>query len=99
MPGRFICDRCGNTIAPHAHYIVKMQVYADPSLPAVSLDDLEETDYANRMAELLKQMEKISAEQLEDAVYWQREFKICRSCQMRLIGDPLGTRARDKDLR
>jgi len=95
MQGRFICDRCGNTITPHAHYIVKMHVYADPSLPAVTSDDLEETDYQKRMAELLKQMEKIPAEQLEDAVYWQREFKICRVCQQEFIRDPLGADARE----
>jgi hypothetical protein len=95
MTGRFICDRCGNTIAPHAHYIVKMQVYADPSLPAVSADDLEETDYQTKVAELLKQMENMSADQLEDAVYWQREFKICRPCQLELIRDPLGASARE----
>jgi len=91
MSARFICDRCGDTIAPHAHYIVKMQVYADPSLPAVTADDLEETDYQNRMSELLKQMETMSADQLEDAVHWQREFKICRSCQLKLIRDPLSS--------
>ena len=91
MSARFICDRCGDTIAPHAHYIVKMQVYADPSLPAVTSDDIEETDYAHRMSELLKQMETMSADQLEDAVHWQREFKICRSCQFKLIRDPLSS--------
>jgi hypothetical protein len=90
MPPRFICDRCGDTIPPHAHYIVKMQVYADPSLPSVTSDDLEEADYANRMAELLKEMEKMSVEQLEDAVHWQREYKICRQCQLQLIRNPLG---------
>lgn len=91
MSARFICDRCGNTIALHAHYIVKMQVYADPSLPAVTADDIEETDYQNRMSELLKQMESMSANQLEDAVYWHREFRICRSCQLKLIRDPLSS--------
>jgi hypothetical protein len=91
MPGRFICDRCGNTIPPHAHYIVKMQVYADPSLPAVTADDIEEADYQRRMTELLRQMENRSAQQLEDDVYWQREFKICRECQLTLIRDPLSS--------
>lgn len=90
MSARFICDRCGDTIAPHADYIVKMQVYADPSLPAVTADDLEETDYQNRMSELLKQMKSMSADQLQDAVHWQREFRICRLCQLKLIRNPLG---------
>ena len=91
MAGRHICDRCGNTIPPHAHYVVKIQVYADPTLPAVSADDLEEADYEGRMAELMKQMEGMSAQELQDAVHWEREFKVCRPCQVKLIGDPLNT--------
>jgi ribosomal protein L40E len=87
---RFICDRCGMTIPPHAHYVVKMEVYADPSLPAVSSDDLEETDYASRTADLLREMEGMSAQELEDAVHWRREFKICRPCQAGLLKNPLG---------
>jgi ribosomal protein L40E len=90
MTGRFICDRCGNTIPPHAHYVVQMRVYADPSLPAVTSDEIEEADYDRRMSELMKQMEGMSEEQLQDAVHWQREFRICRACQARLIRDPLG---------
>jgi hypothetical protein len=78
------------TIPPHAHYVVKMEVYADPTLPAVSSDDLEETDYARRMGELLAEMEGLSAEELEDAVHWRREFRICRPCQRALLKNPLG---------
>ncbi len=88
---RFICDRCGMTIPPHAHYIVKIQVYADPTLPDISADDLEEADYAKCMADLLKEMESLTQEQLEDAVHWQRDFKICRSCQIQLINNPLSS--------
>jgi hypothetical protein len=62
----------------------------------VTSDDLEETDYEHRMSDLIKQMESMSAEQLQDAVHWQREFKICRSCQIHFIRDPLGTPAPDK---
>jgi hypothetical protein len=89
MP-RFICDRCGMTIPPHAHYIVKIEVYADPSLPAVSSDDLGETDYAQRTADLLREMERMLAQELEDAVHWTRDFKICRPCQFALLKNPLG---------
>src|SRR5438270_8954793 len=42
MPERVICDICGHTVPPHAHYIVKIEVYADPSLPALDSNDLEE---------------------------------------------------------
>lgn len=89
MAGRFICDRCGMTIPPHAHYVVKMRVYADPSMPAVTADEIEEADYERRTAELMKHMQAMSAQELEDSVHWEREFKICRSCQIQFIRNPL----------
>jgi hypothetical protein len=90
MPGRFICDRCGMSIPPHAHYVVKLEVYADPTLPAVTSDEIEEADYDRKVAELLEQMRHASAEELENSVHWQREFRICRPCQLQLLADPLG---------
>ncbi|MDB5325140.1 MAG: hypothetical protein JWM57_709 [Phycisphaerales bacterium] len=89
-PARVICDRCGGVIPQHAHYVVKIDVYADPSMPDVSLDDLEETDFDATMARLLEEMKGATAEELEDAVAKRFEFRICRSCQLRLIRDPLG---------
>jgi hypothetical protein len=78
------------TIPPHAHYVVKLEVYADPTLPDISADDLEEMDYARRMQELLAEMEGLSSEELEDSVHWRREFRICRPCQRALLKNPLG---------
>ena len=88
MP-RYICDRCGDTIPPHAHYVVKMQVYADPTLPPITSDDLEESDYDQKIADLLRQMQNTSAEDLEAAVHWEREFRICRPCQLEILRNPL----------
>jgi hypothetical protein len=88
MP-RFICDRCGDTIPPHAHYVVKMQVYADPTLPPVTSDDIEEADHDRKMSDLLKEMESLSEEELENAVHWEREFRVCRPCQVQLLRNPL----------
>ena len=78
-------------IPPQAFYVVKMTVYADPSLPAVTSDEIEEADYERRMAELMGEMKGMSAQDLQDSVHWEREFKICRPCQVRLLRDPLGT--------
>lgn len=90
MP-RYICDRCGDTIPPHAHYVVKMQVYADPTLPPVTSDDLEEVDHDHHIANLLRQMQSIPADQLEQSVHWEREYRICRPCQLELLQNPLGS--------
>jgi hypothetical protein len=87
---RFICDRCGMTIPPHAFYVVKMVVYADPSLPGVTSDEIEEMDYARRVEELMGEMKEMSEQELADSVHWEREFKVCRPCQVKLIRNPLG---------
>src|SRR5215204_1045792 len=33
MSERTICDLCGHSIPPHAHYVVRMDIFADPSMP------------------------------------------------------------------
>src|SRR5688572_9124034 len=38
MADRITCDLCGTAIAPHAHYIVRIDVFADPSMPPVSTE-------------------------------------------------------------
>jgi hypothetical protein len=90
MDQRVICDMCGRVVPPHGHYVVKMEVFADPAMPPVSSEDLEEMDIERTMAELLEQMKHLTAEDLQDQVHKSFEFKICRACQMRLIANPLG---------
>ena len=97
MGGESNCELCGRAIPPHQHYVVRIDVFADPSLPAVSRDDIEEADYERRMADLLAQMKNMSAQELQDSVHWEREFKICRPCQVKFLANPLG-KPRVKDL-
>ena len=85
-----ICDMCGRVVPPHGHYVVKIEVFADPSMPSVSREELEKLDIARTMAELLDQMKHLSAEDLHDQVHKSFEFRICRLCQMRFIANPLG---------
>ena len=90
MTQRVICDMCGRTIAPHAHYIVKMEIFADPAMPPISSEELQELDLERTMAELLEQMKGLSADDLQDQVHRSFEFRVCRACQMRLLANPLG---------
>jgi hypothetical protein len=70
--------------------VVKIEVFADPAMPAVTADEMEEADYQAAMAELLAQMKEMSAEDLQDQVHRSFEFKLCRACQMRFLVNPLG---------
>jgi hypothetical protein len=90
MSHRVLCDLCDRPVPSHGHYIVRIDVFADPEMPAVSSEELEEADYQQAMKELLKQMKDMSADDLQDQVHRRFEFKLCRLCQMRFLVNPLG---------
>ena len=90
MADRHTCDICGTSIAPHAHYIVRIDVFADPSVPPIDTEGLDETDPAKTLAELMEEMKNMSADELQDQVHRRFEFRICRPCQARFLANPLG---------
>ena len=87
---RVLCDLCNRPVSPHGHYIVRIDVFADPEMPPVSSEEMEEADYQAAMAELMEQMKGMTAEELQDQIHRRFEFKICRTCQMRFLVNPLG---------
>ena len=89
-PPRILCDLCDRPISPHGHYIVRIDVFADPDMPAVTSEEMAEADYQQAMKELIEQMKGMSAEELQDQVHRRMEFKLCRPCQMRFLANPLG---------
>ena len=90
MAERVICDLCGRTVPPHGHYVVRIDVFADPAMPELGGEDLAEMDLDQTMADLIEQMKHLSAEELQDQVHRRFEYRICRLCQMRSIANPLG---------
>lgn len=90
MPARANCDLCNRILPPHGHYIVKIDVFADPKMPPVSSAEMEEIDYQEAMKQLMEQMKGLSADDLQDQVHRNFEFKLCRACQMRFLVNPLG---------
>jgi hypothetical protein len=91
---RIICDYCGAGVAPHEHYVVRIDVFADPSMPAVSSEELDEADFDWRFGRLLSQMKQMTADELQDDVHRRFEYRICRGCQKAILADPLGVSRR-----
>jgi hypothetical protein len=85
-----VCDLCGTAMAPHEHYIVRIDVTADPSMPALSSAELAATHFDSEMAKLMKQMKNMTAQELADQVHAGFDFKICRKCQPKFLVNPLG---------
>lgn len=90
MAERVICDLCGCRVPPHSHYIVRIDVYADPTVPPIDTDELEEKDFDRTFADLMEQMKHLSAEELQDQVHRRFEYKLCRPCQAKFLANPLG---------
>ena len=90
MAERVLCDMCGATVPPHGFYVVRIDVFADPSIPEMSTEDLEEIDPEKTFAELLDQMKHMTAEELQDQVHRRVEFRICGRCHPVFLANPLG---------
>ena len=90
MADSLLCNICGRQIPPHAHYVVRIEVFADPSMPVLSQAEVDALDFDKSLAELLEEMKHLSADELMDQVHRQFEFTICRACQIRFLANPLG---------
>jgi hypothetical protein len=90
MAQRVRCDLCDDAIPEDGHYIVRIDVFADPSLPAVTSEELAEADYDASMKKLLKQMDGMSADELQDQVHRRFEYRVCGACQKQVLANPLG---------
>jgi hypothetical protein len=85
-----ICDLCGSRVPPSGFYVVRIDVYADPSVPPMSTEELEETDFDQTFQQLLDQMKGMSADDLQDDVHRRFEYRLCRPCQRKFLANPLG---------
>ncbi len=84
------CELCGRELAPAGHYVVRIDVFADPAAPEMSEAELNATDFDAEIDDLLKEMENMTAEELQDQVHRRFEYRICPNCQRRYLRDPLG---------
>jgi len=84
------CDLCGITIAPGAHYVVRIDVFADPAMPKMSTDEIDQLTSAEHLAELMQQLQQMSEDDMQDQVHRRFEYKLCQPCQQRFLANPLG---------
>jgi len=84
------CELCGRAIPPHQHYVVRIDVFADPSLPELSAEEVAKLNFDQELKSLLEQMKHMSEEELQDQVHRRFEYKICRPCQIKFLSNPLG---------
>jgi hypothetical protein len=84
------CDLCGTMIPLNAHYIVRIEVFADPAIPDMTTLEFEEAASEEHLARLIQQIELMTEEELQDQVHRQFEYKLCGPCQRAFLANPLG---------
>ena len=70
--------------------MVRIDVYADPSLPELSAEEVAKLNFDEELKKLTEQMKGMSDEELQDQVHRRFEYKICRPCQIKFLANPLG---------
>src|SRR4026208_2021177 len=84
------CELCARTLPPHPHYVVSIDVLADPELPELSAEDVAKLNFDQELRRLVEEMKHMSEEELQDQVHRRFEYKICRPCQVKFLANPLG---------
>jgi len=90
MPETVACELCGRIVERHASYVVRIEIFADPSMPPLESEALAITDFDQLADELIDQMEGMTSDDLQDDVHRQFEYHVCRPCQRLLLANPLG---------
>ncbi|MEM8875581.1 MAG: hypothetical protein AAGD32_15150 [Planctomycetota bacterium] len=76
------CESCGEPLTPGAFFLVRIDVLADPTPP----DEPPGETYE----QLIAQLQSVSADEAQDQVHRRFEYKVCPSCQLRILANPLG---------
>jgi hypothetical protein len=97
MSDRTVCELCGRAMPVHASYVVRIDVFADPSMPQVTGEELAEMDFDAAFAQLVEQMKTMSAEDLQDQVHRRFEYRLCPACQRAFLANPLGLPRRARE--
>ena len=84
------CALCGRMVPGGMGYVVRIEVFADPQLPQMSAEEIAAANFDSALAELMEQMKHMSADELQDGVHRQFEYRLCPACQRRYLANPLG---------
>ncbi len=88
----YTCDRCGARIErDDLRYVLKMSIFAAYDTLKIGLADLAE-DYEEEIKKIVEEMKNMDPKQLEEDVFKELNFDLCRPCQQKFIKNPLGKR-------
>lgn len=84
------CELCECMLSVHESYVVRIEVFADPSLPPMTAEEVAAADFEQTLSGLLDEMQHMSADELQDGVHRRFEYRLCPRCHRRYLINPLG---------
>ena len=90
MSDRVTCELCDRAVPKHMSFVVRMDVFADPTIPPLSTEDLEQMNFGESLRKLMDEMKGMTADDLQDGVHRRFEFRLCPACQKRFLANPMG---------
>jgi hypothetical protein len=84
------CDICGTLVELPESFVVRIDVYADPTIPDISSEDLAKLDLNAALAEAAEAAEHMTVEDLQDGVHRRFEYRLCARCHPGFLANPLG---------
>jgi len=66
---RVSCELCGREVELHDSYVVRIDVFAEPSMTPVRGAALAAIDFDDTYGELMAQLKYLTADDLQDAVH------------------------------
>ena len=94
-----LCHRCGRDLVPGRGdwYVVRIEAFADPTPPALALEELDLPPDADPTAiinaeieALIEQMKDTSERDMMDQVYRRLTMTLCGGCYRQWIENPAG---------
>jgi len=58
------CELCRREVELHESYVVRIDVFAGPSVPPMSGEELQSIDFDQTVSDLMEQMKHLSADEL-----------------------------------
>lgn len=84
------CEFCGTPLRPSEHYVVRIDVFADPELPQMTAEQIAGLDFDAALQQVIDEAGQMTEQQLKDAVHQRFEYRLCVRCRNDFITNPLG---------
>ncbi len=91
------CAVCARPLKAGTLYVVRIDVFADPSAEPIDTSaGPGEAGYIESVEEILAAMKGLSAEELQDQVARRFDYHVCPECQKLVLRNPLGLPRRQR---